>query len=219
MVADYMNDGLIDLAAEIAGTANLLESIRALPDDRGPRIVILSGAVTERAADLVASGLVTHAERSGMRALRASLVGTVEGSSVVAYSDTGVLAGEGALSVHLEKPSSAELHRWIAETAPAAELVVIAGPPLAVSIDAALLACACDGLVIVAESEVTDRAALRTAAERARIAGCRTLGIVMHGPKDRVPNWIHRFMGTRTASGQTVARGRVRGIREPVSPA
>ena len=85
--------------------------------------------------------------------------------------------------------------RWIARIAPQDELIVITGPPLAASVDAALLACACEGLVIVAESEVTERAALQIAADRARIAGCRTLGVVMHRTKDRLPGWVRRMVG------------------------
>jgi Mrp family chromosome partitioning ATPase len=92
-------------------------------------------------------------------------------------------------------PSGDALNDWAERIAPANDLVVITGPPLANSIDAALLACACDGLVIVAESEITDRKALHIAAERARIAGCRTLGVVMHGTKDHLPKWIRRIVG------------------------
>ena len=59
---------------------------------------------------------------------------------------------------------------------------------------------AAEGLVIVAESEVTERAALQVAAERARIAGCNTLGVVMHGTKDRLPGWLRRLVGGRPES-------------------
>jgi hypothetical protein len=38
------------------------------------------------------------------------------------------------------------------------------------------------------------------AAERARIAGCKTLGVVMHGTKDRMPGWIRRLLGDRSES-------------------
>jgi Mrp family chromosome partitioning ATPase len=89
-----------------------------------------------------------------------------------------------------------QLHAWVGRAAPGVDLVVLIGPPLAASIDAALLASACDGLVIVAESEKTERAALQTAAERARATGCRTLGVVMHGTKEQLPGWMRRLMGT-----------------------
>jgi Mrp family chromosome partitioning ATPase len=55
-----------------------------------------------------------------------------------------------------------------------------------------LLARACDGLVIVAQSEVTHREALQLAAERARVVGCRTLGVVMHATKAPIPRWMRR---------------------------
>ncbi len=47
------------------------------------------------------------------------------------------------------------------------------------SVDAVLLGAACDGLVLVAEDGVTDRSALRAAADRARDSGCRPLGVVL----------------------------------------
>ena len=30
--------------------------------------------------------------------------------------------------------------------------------------------------------------------ERAKMAGCRTLGVVMYGANDRMPAWIRRFV-------------------------
>lgn len=59
------------------------------------------------------------------------------------------------------------------------QLVLIEAPPVATSADALLLATACDGLVLVAQTGVTARAALRTAIEHATAAGCRTLGVVL----------------------------------------
>jgi hypothetical protein len=47
---------------------------------------------------------------------------------------------------------------------------------------------------------VTERAALQVAAERARIAGCKTLGVVMHGTKDRMPGWLRRLIGDPSQS-------------------
>lgn len=51
--------------------------------------------------------------------------------------------------------------------------------PVLRSVDAVLLGAAGDGLILVAEDGVTERAALRAAADRARDGGCRTLGVVL----------------------------------------
>ncbi len=180
------------------GIATLLDAIRLIANGRERRVVVFCGASNAEEVTTLADALVTHAERSGMRAFLATLTRTVNGSMIVPARGATM---DAVLPVDLDAGTSVEsLGRWVEQVGPASDLVVIAGPPLATSIDAALLACASDGLVIVAESEVTERAALQLAAERARIAGCKTLGVVMHGTKDRLPNWLRRLMGSRSES-------------------
>ena len=174
------------------GIATLLDNIRMLSGQRASRIVVLCGASTAEPVAPLAAQLAAHAEARGMRAMVGTLLRTATGSVLTPSS------GEDAATMRVDLDAGAsadDLHAWAQRVAPENDLVVLTGPPLASSIDAALLACACDGLVIVAESEVTDRSALQTAAERARIAGCRTLGVVMHGTKDRLPGWIRRIVG------------------------
>lgn len=174
------------------GIATLLDNIRMLSGQRASRIVVLCGASTAEPVAPLAAQLAAHAEARGMRAMVGTLLRTAAGSVLTPSS------GDDAASLRVDVDAGVspdDLHAWAQRIAPANDLVVLTGPPLASSIDAALLACACDGLVIVAESEVTDRTALQIAAERARIAGCRTLGVVMHGTKDRLPGWIRRIVG------------------------
>jgi hypothetical protein len=179
------------------GIATLLDSIRMLSGTRASRIVVFCGASTAEAVGTLAASLAVHAEDRGMKAFVGTLLRTTTGAIVAPAQ--GALDENVSLRVDLDGGAASDaLHDWVQRVAPASDLVVLTGPPLASSIDAALLACACDGLVIVAESEVTDRAALHTAAERARIAGCHTLGVVMHGTKDRMPGWVRRFMGDRS---------------------
>ena len=157
-------------------------------------MVVFCGASTAEAVTTLAQDLAQHAERSGMTTFVGSLFRSSAGTIVSATNDPAT-----AQSVDLDAGLKAETFSTrIDRVAPDSDLVVVTGPPLATSIDAALLACACDGLVIVAESEVTERAALHVAAERARIAGCKTLGVVMHGSKDRLPGWIRRIVGDRS---------------------
>jgi Mrp family chromosome partitioning ATPase len=174
------------------GIASLLENIRLISNGRSSRMVVFCGASTAEAVSLVATALATHAERSGMRAFVAMLNRTAAGAAIVPTKG----ANHAALAVDLDAGSvQPVLTGWVERIAPESDLVVLTGPPLATSIDAALLACACDGLVIIAESEVTERAALQVAAERAKIAGCNTLGVVMHGTKNRLPRWLRRLVG------------------------
>jgi Mrp family chromosome partitioning ATPase len=88
-----------------------------------------------------------------------------------------------------------QIRRWRAESSPPMDLLVIEAPPLSTGADAALLARATDGLVIVAESLVTDRAALVESTQRARATNCRLLGIVLDRTRDRSPRWLGRLVG------------------------
>ncbi|MCC6766456.1 MAG: hypothetical protein IT293_17485 [Deltaproteobacteria bacterium] len=180
------------------GIATLLDAIRLISNGRQMRVVVFCGASNAEAVTTLADALVTHASRSGMPAFLATLTRTANGSAIVPARGTTM---DAVLPIDLDAgPSTEAVSRWAAQVGPESDLVVITGPPLATSIDAALLACACDGLVIVAESEVTERAALQLAAERARIAGCKALGVVMHGSKDRMPGWVRRLLGDRSES-------------------
>lgn len=123
----------------------------------------------------------------------AQLVPTESGPTLVARS-----AEVPPLTVDLNGSAApGELSAWLDGAAVDSDLVLLEAPPLADSIDAALLACACDGLVIVADAEVTPRSALQVAAERAQVAGCRTLGVVMNGAKERMPSWMRRLFGNQ----------------------
>ncbi|MCC6849206.1 MAG: hypothetical protein IT294_11955 [Deltaproteobacteria bacterium] len=180
------------------GIATLLDAIRLISNGLPKRVVVFCGASNAEAVTTLADALVAHASHSGMPAFLATLTRTAGGSAIVPARGAAM---DAVLPIDLDAGSSAEaVSRWAARVGPESDLVVITGPPLATSIDAALLACACDGLVIVAESEVTERAALQLAAERARIAGCKTLGVVMHGSKDRLPGWVRRLLGDRPES-------------------
>ncbi len=179
------------------GIATLLDNIRLIANGRESRTVVLCGASNAEAVLSLAGALASHAEQTGMRAFLATLHRTAQGAVVIPARG----ATSDALAIDLDAGSSPEvLSAWVERIAPGSDLIVVTGPPLATSIDAALLACASDGLVIVAESEVTERAALQLAAERARIAGCKTLGVVMHGTKDRMPAWLRRLLGDRLES-------------------
>ena len=104
-------------------------------------------------------------------------------------------AGEQGDEINLDRgTTTAGVESWIGRVASGVELVILEAPPLDESIDAALLSSASDGLVIVAEPEVTERATLQAAAERARAAGCHTLGVVLSGRRQHMPAWLRRFM-------------------------
>ncbi len=175
------------------GIATLLDKMRALGGGQASRTFVFAGAAASDSVHTVSDGLARHAERFGMHVLIAQLVMHEGGHRLVAV---GPIARdeERTQTIDLHGPAApAELNGWVDRVASTYDLVVLEGPPLADCIDAALLACACDGLVIVADTEVTPRAALQAAAERAQTAGCRTLGVVMSGTKERLPGWMRRL--------------------------
>jgi non-specific protein-tyrosine kinase len=61
------------------------------------------------------------------------------------------------------------------------DIVLFDTPPLLVFADAALLARACDGVILTARAYTTRLGALRQASEQLTQAGARLLGVVLNG--------------------------------------
>lgn len=183
--------------ASAAAFATLFDNLRALANGHPARNLVFAGASTLESVRAVTTGLALHLETLGLQVLVAEL--TDAGGRSALRRRRGEW-NEGldertlvALDLHGSAWSS-EFANWLRVATPCADLVIIEGRPLAKSIDSALLARACDGLVIVAQPEVTHREALQVAAERARVVGCRTLGVVMHAAKDPIPRWMRRVL-------------------------
>jgi Mrp family chromosome partitioning ATPase len=94
-------------------------------------------------------------------------------------------------------PASDTVKQWLMEAHDHHEMVIVEAPPLGVSVDAAVIARACDGLVLVVESQTTPREALRDAIERADTVGCQILGIVMEGRPEWRPPWLRKLAAMR----------------------
>jgi len=162
------------------GIACLLDNIRAHAKEGPIRTVVLAGVSGSEPVRAITTGLATHARQRGINVVLGDLVPAPGPLRLVERS------GNEALRID--------------DLPPDVDLMVIQAPPLTESVEGALFANACDGLVIVAERAVTERASLKAAAERARKAGCNTLGVVVTGDKDKLPTWLRRLLGS--ASGQ-----------------
>jgi hypothetical protein len=182
-----------------AAFATLFDNIRALAGESPVRHLVFAGVSAAESVRNVTTGLAAHIERRGLRVLMAELTNW-SGRPILRSRNAGTTAhanGEGD-PMPLDLGGTAahvELADWLQGAECMADFIVIEGRPLAESIDSALLARACDGLVIVAQTEVTLRDALQVAAERAHAVGCRTLGIVLNGTRDHLPPWVRRFVG------------------------
>jgi hypothetical protein len=169
-------------------------------DEAGPRAA---------AAPAKSAGLGSAADRSSSKApsprvpdltpsaSAAMTGGDGDGGDSVASGrrDPEASAGAaGALAKARESEGSGGLSRWSEHTGGSVDFILVEAPSLDRTADAALLARACDGLVLVVESEVTPRESLRRAVRVAEVSGCRVLGMVMNEARPPLPGWLQRFL-------------------------
>lgn len=183
-------DREIRRAAALDGSDALFDRLRALAVE-GIGAIVIAGAVPTRSVAAIGSSLVSQAERRGLAVLRAEVREPVGRTAVVRALGRGA---PGSLKLDLHDEAGVEqLRRWRCDAQ--ADLLVVEAAPLSTGADAALLARATDGLVLVAESLVTDRTALAESTERARATGCRLLGVVLDRTRDHSPRWFDRLIG------------------------
>jgi Mrp family chromosome partitioning ATPase len=189
----------VHLPATFADPAyvTLYDNIRATANGRATRSLVFAGATAGNAVRAVVQGLAAHVQRLNQRVLMAELVAD-HGPPLLRTRTDGTdvpLGGTESLSLDLRSHACTDAVRaWLAGNSEA-DLVLIEADPLARSLDAAMLACGCDGLIIVAAAGVTSRKDLQVAAERARAVDCRPLGLVVHGHAQRTPSWLRRIPG------------------------
>jgi Mrp family chromosome partitioning ATPase len=168
--------------------ANLLDSLRAIVHDRAAPAVVIAGASGGGAVARVVKGLAAQARRTGLRLLIAELVRNAGRPALRPLASNGAAAGLDPLEGALPGVQS-----WLDRCGAGHDLVIVEGPPLDGSVEAALLAKACDGLLLVVESGVTPSESLAKSVELAGAAGCRLLGVVMTGARSWLPPWIRRL--------------------------
>ena len=185
-------------AQAAAGFATLFENLRTRLKGQQLRSLVFAGVSAAQSVRVVTTGLARHVEQLGLSVYLAELTEETGRALLQPHTDE-IRGGGGPLPLDLRgRTWSAEFSNWLQGTATTPDLTIIEGRPLAISIDAALLARACDGLVLVAQTEVTLRGALQAAAERARAVGCPPLGLVMHGTHEHLPKWLGQIVGTRS---------------------
>lgn len=175
-----------------AAFATLFDNLRTAGNGQPIRHLVIAAAAPPDSAAMVVDGLATHARSLGLNVVVAE---TVHG--------TGRPLLRCRQSAALVSPLSLELHSgwqtgfpdWLTSATGDADMMIIHGEPLTQTVDAALLSRGCDGLVIVADVLGTRRDDLRTAAERGRAVGARTLGIVLSTTRHHLPGWLQRLVG------------------------
>ncbi|MBI3785544.1 MAG: hypothetical protein HY270_19295 [Deltaproteobacteria bacterium] len=181
---------------------DLYDRLRLVAPSDAARRFVIAGADAQGGARRVITGLSWHIESLGFRVLHAELC-LVNGRPILRRRREQSLASLSELGLEFagdlkpldlsQNAAQAEVADWLAAASRLADVVLIEGCTLSESVDAALLARSCDGLVVVAQAGVTDRTTLANAAERVRAAGCRALGLVLIGSKHPLPAWVRRF--------------------------
>lgn len=174
--------------------AVLLDTLRALAERRS-RTFVVADVGGRTAARGVVEALDESARR---RALSVSIVDLSRASGVDSVRrglEIKDLATRGT-----DATLSDVVKAWNRRLGPDTDLALIIGPSLATGVDAALLARAAGGLVLVAESGVTRREALEAAVERAREVECHLAGIIMTGRASWLPEWLRTLVPSH-ASG------------------
>lgn len=168
----------------------LLDSLRAT-DTRFPAPgVVLASASTRRSVRAVIDGLAQQARSMGVRLAVAELV-FAESERVLRSREDSSTTLPTTSSLELTGSGSDQiLQDWFERATAGVDLLIIEGPPLARSVDAALMARAGDGMVIVAEPQATLIEEFETAIERAKASGCLVLGMVLN----RHTHWLPRFL-------------------------
>ncbi len=189
----------------------LFDNLRLMGNGGPVKSVVLAGAATKDGTAQVSSGLALLARSRGLRVLVADVEeglsqpvlrprnsavrDTVAGHSRRRGAGEGAKNGSSLAAIALDLrggPVPTELTGWLGSASGSYDLVIVEAPALGRSVDAALLARACDGLILVVDSKVTTKDALRSAVDRAQAVGCRILGLVMNGAQPGLPRWMAR---------------------------
>lgn len=181
------------------GFTTLLDGLRAqTARGGGARSLVLAAPQPSPASGVVLDGLAARAEQLGMEVVRGELRGVPSRPLMAARRTPPTDRTARHCFAVAPRPDrlATEMEAWLGQY-DRADLVLIEAPPLLQSIDGALVARACDGLILIAERGVTERWALQEAANRARVTGCTLLGVIMTSSERRMPTWLERLAGFR----------------------
>ena len=173
-----------------ASYGRLLDSLRAADTRYSSPGVVLASTSSRRSARTVIDGLANQAHTMGVRLAVAELV-FADAERVLRTRDDSSTSLPTTSSLELTGSGSDQiLQDWFDRATAGVDLLVIEGPPLSRSVDAALLARGGDGLVVIAEPQATSVEEFDTAIERAKASGCFVLGMVLN----RHTHWLPRFL-------------------------
>ncbi len=191
LVLEGDDEGFFQQGAQAdASYGSLLDSLRATDTRYSSPGVVLASTSSRRSARTVIDGLANQARAMGVRLAVAELV-FADSERVLRTRDDSSTSLPTTSSLELTGSGSDQiLQDWFDRATAGVDLLVIEGPPLGRSVDAALLARGGDGLVIIAEPQATSVEEFETAIERAKASGSFVLGMVLN----RHTHWLPRFL-------------------------
>jgi hypothetical protein len=184
----------------VGGYASLFDNLRVLGNGVPLGAIVIAGASDLESSRRVADGLANEIIRNRLTAAIAELSRAQSQPTLrMRMTSSAIAAAEPttAAKVQLDLrsgPTPPDLAGWLGEARARHDVVIIEAPPLGLSVDAAVVARACDGLILVVEPRSTAADALVASVERAEAVGCRILGIVTQGTTERMPSWLRQIV-------------------------
>jgi PHD/YefM family antitoxin component YafN of YafNO toxin-antitoxin module len=188
----------------IGGYATLFDNLRVLGNGVPLGAIVIAGASDFESSRRVADGLANEVIRNRLTAAIAELSRAQSQPTLrMRMTSSPVAAAEPSTSGRIQLdlrsgPIPPSLDTWLSDARARHDVVVIEAPPLGLSVDAAVVARACDGLILVVEPRATASSSLLASVERAEAVGCRILGIVTQGKSEKLPAWIRQLIAQRT---------------------
>ena len=172
--------------------AQLLDSLRAVETPFAAPGVVIAAAGSSDAVEAVVHGLRGQARSKGVRLMVAELVVTQSGR-ILEGRDPACPAEPLVLNRTVTEDT---VRAWFERATVGQDLLVVSAPSLSQSVDAGLLARACDGLAIVVEPQQTNHHEFETAIERAKASGAFLLGLVMSHHTHWLPHFMRSFFSS-----------------------
>lgn len=185
----------------VGGFPSLFDNLRVLGNGVPLGTVVIAGASDFESTKRIADGLANEVIRNRLTASIAELSRAQSQPTLRMRMTSSPAAARGTNAVvHVNTRTTAgspELVSWLDEARSQHDVVIIEAPPLGLSVDAAVVARACDGLILVVEPRTTTSTALLASVERAEAVGCRILGIVTQGRTEKLPAWLRQLLNRR----------------------
>jgi len=188
----------------VGGYSSLFDNLRVLGNGTPLGAIVIAGASDFESSRRVADGLANEVIRNRLSAAIAELSRAQSQPSLrLRMTSSSSVAAEPKATQRVQldlqtSPVPSDLDKWLNDARSRHDVLIIEAPPLGLSVDAAVVARACDGLILVVEPRATASASLMASVERAEAVGCRILGIVTQGRSEKLPAWLRQLMARRS---------------------